>query len=166
MKGIGLTLGVGREDLAPVSHCVQVSQPPCRPEVLSERGRSQLCHPTLDPDHWWAWRGRDNSLTPGLAHLFPCPLPSPIWLSNLYMVCCRKLKCQGAKEKNKTKLGYESLEPSCPAPVGASSGAPPRGCRCPSLTVLPRAGLPAGSAHATSSVSSYRAFHSCNFAVN
>ena len=71
MKGIGLTLGVGCEDLAPVPQFGQVSQPQCKPEVLSERGSKQLCYTTLDPDYWWAGEGLMDSLSLGLAHLFP-----------------------------------------------------------------------------------------------
>lgn len=42
MKGTGLTLRAGCEDLAPGPRFPQVSQPQCRPEVFSERGRNQL----------------------------------------------------------------------------------------------------------------------------
>lgn len=73
----------GCEDLVPALRFPQVSQPRCRPQGLGGRGSNQLCQPPLDLTHWWAWKGRDNSLSSCLAHfaslstLNTLPPPSP-----------------------------------------------------------------------------------------
>lgn len=69
MKGTGLTLGVGYKDQAPVPRLLQVSRPQSTPDSLGERGVSQLCHLSLDSNHWCVWRGDDDSLSLDLVHL-------------------------------------------------------------------------------------------------
>lgn len=58
----------GCEDLIPAPRFPQASQPQCRPQGPGGRSSNRLCQPPLDPTHWWAWKGCDDSLSSCLAH--------------------------------------------------------------------------------------------------